>query len=78
MHSGDRLGSLGTLAEKVSGTRYLMENRGEPTRVGINGKEYKAGDSVWCMTYMPPIVTVAQVRSGKAGVPSPGPVAALM
>lgn len=29
-------------------------------------------------TYMPPIVTVAQVRSEKAGVPSAGPVAALM
>lgn len=30
------------------------------------------------ITYMPPIVTVAQVRSEKAGVLSPGPVAALM
>lgn len=29
-------------------------------------------------SYMPPMVTVAQVRSEKAGIPSPGPVAALM
>lgn len=29
-------------------------------------------------TYMPPMVTVAQVRSEKAGVPSAGPVAARM
>lgn len=29
-------------------------------------------------THMPPMVTVAQVRSAKAGVPSAGPVAALM
>lgn len=30
------------------------------------------------LTYMPPMVTVAQVRSEKAGVPSAGPVAARM
>lgn len=29
-------------------------------------------------TYIPPMVTVAQVRSEKAGVPSAGPVAARM
>lgn len=38
----------------------------------------KVDHLVWPITYMPPIVTVAQVRSAKAGVPSPGPVAALM
>lgn len=30
------------------------------------------------LTYMPPMVTVAQVRSENAGVPSAGPVAARM
>lgn len=29
-------------------------------------------------THIPPMVTVAQVRSAKAGVPSAGPLAALM
>lgn len=38
----------------------------------------KEAGPFFLFTYMPPIVTVAHVRSAKAGVLSPGPVAALM
>lgn len=48
------------------------------TTIGVPLCVWKMRVKHSAITYMPPIVTVAQVRSEKAGVLSPGPVAALM
>lgn len=66
---------LGALTGDSSFPKHVISNE---NRWSLTKEARYADQWLSLHTYMPPMVTVAQVRSAKAGVPSAGPVAALM